>query len=222
MVRTVRLFLFAATSLLIGLALAYAIFAYTIYQNTSPFAKLEVFPVNVLLGIAVLAPIVLATSITGCGGLYRMSIPQLHFLVVALVISIAVHVVIGQVALKESNIASASVAAAQVWAGATETGRMMIQTDFACCGWTQMGGMSGPRYADDGHLCMQMQSCDSPVTAWRVGAAIQVAAILYAVVAFLTVTVAADVVLLRTLHRKMKARFVGLPDSDCTDASDKA
>ncbi|KAI8919849.1 hypothetical protein DFJ77DRAFT_217833 [Powellomyces hirtus] len=212
MVRAARLFLFTATSLLIILALAYAIFAYTVYLKTSPFPKVDMFPADVLLGIAVLAPIMLITSLTACGGLYRLSIPHLHFLIVALVISIAAHVVVAQVAFKDTNTNIALSTITHAWSTASNVGRVVVENDFECCGWEEVAGLDNSNNSSgmttnkgrtsDGKLCMQTRSCQNVVVQWRTGTARMVGRAMYAVVAFLIGTAVADILLLRTLHRK--------------------
>ncbi|KAJ3012470.1 hypothetical protein HKX48_006270 [Thoreauomyces humboldtii] len=194
MVRAARLCMFTATAALILVALGYATFAYTAYLGTSPLAKMEMFPRTVLLGIAILAPTVLVTSVTSCSGLYRLSQPHLHVTVVMLVFVACAHAVIASLAYRERSSSTALSAATAQWTAAPVTTRELVETDFACCGWTDMAAVS------TGGICMADRACRDVVAAWRVSMAPIVGGLLCAGVGVFVTAAGGVLLLIRSLR----------------------
>ncbi|KAJ3146203.1 hypothetical protein HDU89_006344 [Geranomyces variabilis] len=207
MARAIRMVLFAAISVLILLALAYAVFAYSTYLGTSPFNKTEMFPSNILVGIAILAPILLLTALTGCSGLYRLSIPHLHILVVALVFCTAAHIIVAHIASSEANYTRANIAASRLWIAGEPAFRATVEGDFSCCGWNAIAianGTAAAAAAGRSHLCMQTTSCAELVVTWRAGIARIAARALYGAVGLMVATALVDLLLLRGLALKRR------------------
>ncbi|KAJ3164498.1 hypothetical protein HDU88_005375 [Geranomyces variabilis] len=202
MARAIRMVLFAAIALLILLALAYAVFAYSTYLGTSPFKKTEMFPSNILVGIAILAPILLLTALTGCSGLYRLSIPHLHILVVALFFCTAAHIIVAHIASSEANYTRANITASRLWIAGEPAFRTTVEGDFSCCGWNAIANGTA---AGRSHLCMETTSCAELVVTWRAGIARIAARALYGAVGLMVATALVDLLLLRGLALKRRA-----------------
>ncbi|KAI8819871.1 uncharacterized protein EV422DRAFT_532599 [Fimicolochytrium jonesii] len=226
MARVARLLLFSAITFLIVIALGYAVFGYMVFLNTSPFPATKIFPRKIVIGLCILSPLVLTTSLLGCCGLHRSSAAFLHSLVVALTFLCIGHYVLAHLAHLETNIVTAELGAYSDWNSSNANTRTSIMNEFRCCQWSAAdiegskahapAAISTPGIADDGDAstppvvydsCLAGAGpCENILTDFRVTLAPKIAIACYAVIGYLLLTLSIDAALIYAMRDRRKRR----------------
>ncbi|TPX65829.1 hypothetical protein SpCBS45565_g04872 [Spizellomyces sp. 'palustris'] len=190
MIRIPRLLLLSANFVLIVLAFAAGILAYMLFLNTSPFPKTQVFPIELLIGIAILCPLLLGTGLVGCCGLYRLSPGCLKIFICSSLLLCGAYGLLGHLAMREMDASFAISMADQMWKGATNDTRGTIMREFRCCGWEEGASASDYPSLDPNEaqvlskLCMASTSCSGPVTEYRIALARSIMVVMFSTLGF--------------------------------------
>lgn len=152
----------------------------------------------------------LVTGLLGCCGLYRLSSPFLKVFTAALLVLCGLTVMLGLLAMRETNVSLASRAARDLWYASSNQSRETIMKEFTCCEWDDEDtlGVADELTALDTDAspvspnCMADRTCSGPVTRFRMELAPKIATVMYCTAGFDVLTMIAASSLLLILRAK--------------------
>jgi hypothetical protein len=134
MSRALRLSTFFFNAILLGIAVGVAITCYLVSLGFSPFGYAPLFPRDTLLiPLAVLAGLSLATGIVGCSGSYKKAFIPLALYAIFLSGIMAGQIVLGKVTFDIPNLTEDQTRG--IWNNLTPEQRISVSDSIRCCGF---------------------------------------------------------------------------------------